>query len=184
MMFTLLFSYTGLLILLVLITLTYTLSHDFFSFLYPTHPQEPSSDTPIQDSLNFRVSPIIVTEEALLMNIEEELETVTKPNPNIYMIIGFYEALYNETLDVHDKNISTLVHYHMKKSYFHEIFRIEKSQATTFDTQLHEILKDIERMPHKQESIRKLYSLFKSPDYKRPHYEMDQEKPSSLFSHH
>lgn len=213
-MMTLLFSYSGLILIFLFVAISYRYSLNIYHFMYTHYPkqhnhQEIAQSPPKQSlimektSINLdeiaqvnlesatfnalahrpQVSPLLITEEELLANIEDnDLETEFQTKDNPFMLLEFYELILVEKLKITDKDFFNIMYYHMSRKYFHDIFRIEKTQKHIFDQKLYQILEAIQSSSNpNEEQEKKLYRLFKSSEHKCMDYEMDDPKPSSLF---
>lgn len=202
-MVSLIFTYSGFLVIFSLIAITYLVSSYVFSWIHPTKSQnttlpfnhKPLHHVPteplkiVEESYTsshhypLASSPLFITTEENIMDIEA-VDICLETNPDIYLINGFYRSILNETLFAHHKHFLSIITFHIAQSYFHELFRIKKDQIPLFNTELQKILNEYDSQSPNSELEKKFYSLFKSPIYKRFNYEMNPPEPSSLFSQH
>ena len=193
-----LFSYAGLFLISLFLGFCYFIAVHLYHFLYDRASKNPSSQnltpSPAKPTLlninreetaspsRRNESPLILDTQGLVNIEDEEYESHFEFHVNPYLLIGFYELILHEKLNVNDKDFFVIMNYHMQQSYFHDFFRIKKEEAPLFDEKLNQILQQMKKSPNQKKFlVKELYFLFKSPDHKSLHYEMDNPQARSLF---
>jgi hypothetical protein len=199
-----LIEYSGLLITFASIAFGVLFQSDIYAFVHRTHTpppapsQEPETTTPLEaESPRLRIindqKPVhfddgslsIICEEDEMVDIEKEFEspTTVKETIDTSYIIGLFEAIETQNFQIPGQELVRSIRSLMHQTYFNAFFKIENDAM--FKKKLNDILRKIE-LAQSSDNLRyhigECYQLFRSNEYKRINYALDNPMAQSPFT--